>query len=192
MKNEFFPFPEENKWNKLYLNIFYRTSLNGEKKENFNLQKEYENDVFVFRPYSEECSCGFCEKYIKVYGMDHQKNCATRSISEITLLYIYFGAKYGSLDKIIKNEAEAMGFESNFNGNLNELCTCEWMEKVREWEKKNDHSSNCSAVLPNFHHKRLNIKIYSRKNSVEGFIMNKKIPFDVFENVVNEVLQSIR
>lgn len=192
MKTGFFPFPENHSWKKLYSDIFYRTDHNGDRIENFNLKNEYENDVFIYRPYSEECSCGYCEEFIKVYEMSHQDNCVTRSITDISLLFIYFGAGYNLLDKIIKKEAERMGFESNFEGNINELCTCDWRRNVIEWENKNNHNSKCSIVLPNFLYKRLNLEIYSRKNSVEGFIMNQRISLEEFEEMVKEILQSIQ
>lgn len=193
MQNEVIAFPQHWNWKKLYFALLYGVNNNGEKCTNFDLKKKFENDVFIYRPYYDgECDCGYEEKKEVIYESEHEEKCPTKYFYELYELFLHFGMNSDSINNLMKSEVERMGFKYNSKGSFHYLCLCNWKEKIKEWEKENDHLENCSQILPNFHYKKTDFQILNSKNCNLGLVMNQKITFKEFQNIIVDCYRSIK
>lgn len=193
MQNEVIAFPQHRSWKKLYFGLLYGVNENGDKCNNFDLNKKFENGVFIYRPYYDgECNCGYEEKKEELYESEHEERCPTRYFYELYDLFLTFGMNSETINILIKREMERMGLKFNTKGSFHYICTCSWKDKIKEWERKNDHLENCSLLLPNFHYKKTDFKIFNSKNCNLGFVMNQQITFKEFQSIIFECYQSLK
>lgn len=192
MPNEVYDFRQHLKWNKVFSSLLYGPDENGNPKANFDLAIPFENDLFIYRPfYDGECDCGYLEKQEKIFESEHNDYCPTKYLTDVFCLFLHFGMKSHSIEKILRNEIERFGFMYNPNCELDYFCICNWKKRVKKWETHNDHLDTCSIVQPNFYYKKTNLKLYCTSKVNKGFIVNQNISFQEFHSIIKECSLSI-
>jgi hypothetical protein len=143
----------------------------------FGYGADYENDVFVMRPfYWGDCDCGLGER--EEWWNDrnhHAETCYQIALSkrekEAGLSYIDHGKhefvsvdgsmSYDETTKIQDGIYADLGSEFGVDPRLGAAihCTCGYQERWEEYIAVNGHRETCAVILPNFRHKRTGLEV---------------------------------
>jgi len=134
---------------------------------------QYENDVFVMRPfYWGDCDCGYDDRESE--WSDTHKHSDECYQSEMKRRLIARGGIKGAwgvdrpdacsydqwraIEREIMNDLCAMhGLDPHFGSAVH--CTCDHRKIWVKWSSENGHREQCSLQLPNFRHKATGLEV---------------------------------